>query len=334
MAGQLSGKLRLLYVLDILKKYSDEDNPLDSSFIIDKLSEHSIKAERKAIYDDIAALEEYGLDIIKTSAPKKGWFIGEREFEIPEIHLLCDAVCSAKFISSKKTSQLLAKLNSMQSVRSANDRKNAVFFRFDDKCDNEEVYYTIDKINRAISDGRQIKLEYITRILGENRGIEKKCKEMIINPYALAWQDDYYYLLGNHQKYDNLIHLRVDKIHSVEILKTKARHFSDVSDYKDFFDTADYLSRIFGMFSGELYDIELSCNKRIAEQVFDRFSTDIFIKNVTDNEFGFRIKAALSPAMVTWIMNYGSDIKVKKPEILKEMIIKRAKDILNNYENA
>ena len=334
MAGQLGGKLRLLYVLDILKKYSDEDNPLDSSFIIDKLSEHSIKAERKAIYDDIAALEQYGLDIIKTNTPKKGWFIGEREFEIPEIHLLCDAVCSAKFISSKKTSQLLAKLNSMQSVRSANNRKNAVFFRFDDKCDNEEVYYTIDKINRAILDGRQIKLEYITRILGENREIEKKCKEMIINPYALAWQDDYYYLLGNHQKYDNLIHLRVDKIHSVEILKTKARHFSDVSDYKDFFDTADYLSRIFGMFSGELYDIELSCNKRIAEQVFDRFSTDIFIKNVTDNEFGFRIKAALSPAMVTWIMNYGSDIKVKKPEILKEMIIKRAKDILNNYENA
>ena len=182
MAGQLGGKLRLLYVLDILKKYSDEDNPLDSSFIIDKLSEHSIKAERKAIYDDIAALEEYGLDIIKTNTPKKGWFIGEREFEIPEIHLLCDAVCSAKFISSKKTSQLLAKLNSMQSVRSANNRKNAVFFRFDDKCDNEEVYYTIDKINRALSDGRQIKLEYITRILGENRGIEKKCKEMIINP--------------------------------------------------------------------------------------------------------------------------------------------------------
>ena len=334
MAGQLGGKLRLLYVLDILKKFSDEEHPLDSSDIIDKLDGYSIVANRKTIYDDISVLEEYGLDIIKTGTPKTGWFIGEREFEIPEIHLLCDAVCSAKFISPKKTRELLSKLNSMQSVNTAADRKNAVFFRFDDKCDNEEIYYTIDKINRAVKAKKQIKLEYITRVLGVDREINKKCKEMIINPYALAWQDDYYYLLGNHSKYNNLIHLRVDKIHSVEILDAPARDFSEVSDYKDFFDTADYLSRIFGMFSGELYEIELSCNKKIAEQVFDRFSTDIFIKNVTENEFGFRIKAALSPATVTWIMNYGSDITVKKPEILKEMIKKRAKDILNNYENA
>lgn len=333
MAGQQSGKIRILYVLDILKRYSDEDNPLNAMDIIGKLSEFSVNAERKAIYDDIATLEDYGLDVIKTSTPKKGWFIGEREFEIPEINLLCDAVCSAKFISPKKTRELISKLNSMQSVN-ALSRNNAVFFSFDDKCDNEEIYYTIDKINRAIKAQKQIKLEYVTRVLGENREIAKKSKEMVINPYALAWQDDYYYLVGNHQKYDNLIHLRVDKIHSVEILKSAAKHFSLVSDYKDQFDTSDYLSRIFGMFSGELYEIELCCNKKIAEQVFDRFSTDIFIKNVTDTEFGFRIKAALSPALVTWIMNYGADITVKKPEILKEMIKKRAKDILNNYENA
>jgi len=334
MAGQSNGKLRLLYVLDILKKYSDEENPLDSTDIIDRLADHSIDANRKTIYDDISVLEEYGWDIIKTSTPKTGWFIGEREFEIPEIHLLCDAVCSAKFISPKKTRELLSKLNSMQSVNTAAERKNAVFFNFDDKCNNEEIYYTIDKINRAITKHKQIKLEYITRVFGKNREIEHRVKEMIINPYALAWQDDYYYLLGNHQKYDNLIHLRVDKIHSVEMLESGARHFSGVSDYKDYFDTSDYLSRIFGMFSGELYDIELSCNKKIAEQVFDRFSQDIFIKNVTDNEFGFRVRAALSPATVTWIMNYGADITVKKPEVLKDMIKKRAKDILKNYENA
>ncbi len=329
-----NGKLRLLYVLDILKKYSDEDHPLDSADIIDKLDSLDITANRKTIYDDISALEFYGCDIIKTSLPKTGWFIGEREFEVPEIYLLCDAVRSAKFISSKKTRELLSKLNSLLSVNTVASRKDAVFYDLSDKAGNEEIYYTIDKINRAIIDKKQIKLAYTTRILDDNRQIKRKTKEMVINPYSLAWQDDYYYLLGNHSKYDNLIHLRVDKIGSVEILETDCRHFSLVSDYKDYFDTADYLSRLFGMFSGTLTEIELCCNKKIIEQVFDRFSQDIFIKNVTENEFSFSVKAAISSAMVTWIMNYGSDIKVVKPDILKDMIKERAKDILKNYENA
>lgn len=334
MAGKANGKLRLLYVLDILKRYSDEEHPLDSSDIIDELSKLSIEANRKTIYDDIAALEDYGIDIIKAGTPKKGWFIGEREFEVPEIYLLCDAVRFAKFISPKKTRELLNKLNSLGSVHTAQNRKNAVFFRVDDKCSNEEIYYTVDKISRAVKSGKQLELEYCNRQLGNDRKAERRFKKMIINPYALAWQDDYYYLIGNHKKYDNLIHLRVDKIRNAQILDTSIRHFSEVSDYKDFFDVSDYLSRIFGMFSGELTEIELCCSKKIIEQVFDRFTEDIFIKNVTDSHFEFKVKAALSPATVTWIMNYGADITVKKPEALKEMIKERAKDILKNYENA
>lgn len=334
MSERSNGKLRLLHVLDIFKKYSDEDNPLSSAFIIEKLDKKGIVANRKTIYDDISALEDYGCDIIKTGTPRSGWFIGEREFEIPEVFLLCDAVRSAKFISPKKTRELLAKLNALVSEPTAQSHKNAVYFSLDDKCENEEIYYNIDKINRAIVAKKQIKLEYITRVFGENREINIRHKEMVINPYALAWQDDYYYLIGNHIKYDNLIHLRVDKINKAEITDTPIRHFSQVCDYKDYFDTADYLNRLFGMFTGELTEIEFRCNKRIAEQVFDRFSQDIFIKKVTENEFCFTFLGAISPATVTWIMNYGGDITVLKPESLREMIKKRAEDILKNYENA
>lgn len=333
MSKQRGSKLRILYVLDILKKYSDENNPLNASDISEKLAEMGIAAERKTVYDDISSLEFYGADIIKTASPKKGWFIGEREFEIPEIYLLSDAVRSAKFISTKKTRELLSKLGSMLSVNTEKNHNRSVFFNLSDKCGNEEIYYSIDKINRAIEENRQIKLEYTSRVLGDNRKVEKKTKQMIINPYALAWQDDYYYLLGNHSKYDNLIHLRVDKITACEILDTKSRHFSEVSSYKEYFDTADYLNRLFGMFSGDLENIEFRCNKKIAEPVFDRFSEDIFIKNVSGEYFGFTVTAAVSPALVTWIMNYGGDLKVVKPEYLKEMIKKRAEDILISYEN-
>ena len=331
MATHSNGKLRLLYTLQILKKYSDEENPINSADIIKHLETYEINAERKTVYEDLEALLDFGYDIIKTGTPKKGWFLGEREFENPEIYLLCDAVRSAKFISPKKTRELLSKLNSMLSDRTNARRNEAVFFTASDKCGNEEIYYSIDTISRAIEEKRQIKLCYYSRRFDSNRQVFRNTKEMIINPYALAWQDDYYYLIGNHVKYDNLIHLRLDKITSAEILNTPSRHFSEVSPYKDRFDTADYTNKLFSMFSGEVTDIQLCCNKKITEQVLDRFSEDIFITNVTDSEFSFRVKAAISPALVTWIMNYGSDLKVIKPDSLKEMIILRAEEILKNY---
>lgn len=326
-------KLKLIYTLDILKKYSDEDNPLNAKDIAEHLSHYGIEAERKSIYDDIANLEAYGCDIIKTATPKKGWFIGDREFEVPEIYLLCDAVRSAKFISAKKTRELLQKLNSMLSVNQVSRREKSVFFTTADKCGNEEIYYSIDRISNAIENKKQISLTYSSRWFDSERNVALESRKMVINPYALTWQDDHYYLLGNYQKYDNLIHLRLDRISSVEILKTPARHFSEVSCYTDFFDTADYTKKLFGMHTGELAEIELCCNRRITEQVLDRFSEDIFIKNVTDSEFCFTIKAALSQALVTWIINYGTDLKVLKPQLLIDMIKQRAEGVLKTYEN-
>ena len=325
-------KLKLIYVFDILKKYSDEENPLNAAQIVEHLSAYGIEAERKSIYDDIFNLEEYGCDIIKSETGKKGWFIGDREFEIPEIYLLSDAVRSAKFISAKKTRELLSKLNGMLSIYQAKRRKNAVYFAAEDKCGNEELYYNIDKISFAIENKKQITLKYSSREFSSDRSVAKNTKEMRINPYALTWQEDHYYLIGNHIKYDNLLHLRLDRISSVEITDEDVRHFSEVSEYKEFFDTAHYTQKLFGMYSGELTQIELCCNRKIAEQVFDRFGENIFVKNVTEQQFEFTVKAALSEAIVTWIINYGENLKVKKPQELREMVKKRALTVLKNYE--
>lgn len=329
--GQNS-KLKLIYVLDILKKYSDEEHPLNSADIIEKLAEYGVEAERKALYNDIAALEMYGCDIIKTGTPKKGWFIGEREFEIPEIYLLCDAVRTAKFISAKKTRELVLKLQGMLSVHQAKRGRERVFFAAADKCANEELYYNIDRISEAIQTGKQIKLSYTMRVLDSSREITHKTREMTVNPYALTWQDDYYYLICNHTRYDNLMHLRVDRIGGVKITKTAARHFSEVSEYTDVFDIADYTGKLFGMYSGDMQTVELCCDVKIAEQVFDRFGEGIFIKNKTADTFNFTVKAAMSDALVSWILSFGNRLKVVRPEALSEMVIKRAQDVLKLYK--
>jgi predicted DNA-binding transcriptional regulator YafY len=207
----------------------------------------------------------------------------------------------------------------------------SVYFNISDKSGNEGIYYNIDTLNTAIEEKKQVKIKYYSRKFDENRNVYKRIKEMTINPYALAWQDDHYYLLGNHKKYENLIHLRVDRITSVEITSEKSRHFSEVCEYTERFDTADYLDKLFGMHGGEFEEIKFCCNKKITEPVLDRFSEDIFINNVTDDEFCFSVKAAVSQALVTWVMNYGSDLKVLKPESLKNMIRNRAEEILKNY---
>ncbi len=256
--------------------------------------------------------------------------MGGCEFEEAEIYLLCDAVRTAKFISPKKTRELVAKLDSMLSRNQLQNREKNIFFNYQLKCQNEEIYYNIDKISRAISKGLKIKFNYTSRRLS-GRNIESTVKQMIVSPYALTWQDDHYYLIGNYDKYDNLIHIRLDRISGAEIRQEKVRHFSEVSEYKDSFDVSDYTNKLFNMHSGEIQDIELCCNKKITEQVLDRFSENIFITKADENEFTFSYKAAISEALVTFILNYGDNIRVIKPEALKNMITKRVEKVLNLY---
>ncbi len=331
MAARNGQKIKLLYIVDILKKYTDEDHPITATEICEKLASNGVSAERKAIYDDIAQLIDYGYDIIKTRTPRNGFFLASREFEIPEISLLIDAVKTAKFISAKKTRVLVAKLEKMLSVYQAKKGDKSVFIDYSEKSHNEEIFYSIDTISRAIAAQKKISLKYGVRELKANREIVINYKTRIISPYALTWQEDRYYLIGNYDKYDNLIHLRLDRMRAVEILDDKSRHFSEVTAYTDSFDVVDYTKKLFGMFGGDFEEIDLRCSKDILEMVTDRFSENLFIRNVTDEHFSITVKAAVSEGLVTWIMNYGDKIKVLKPQSLIEKIKFRAETITNLY---
>ncbi len=331
MSKAVGQKLKPLYVLDILREHSDEDNPLSANEISAFLEKEGISAERKSIYSDITLLCDYGCDIVRSFSGKKGFFLASREFEEAEIYLLCDAVRTAKFISPKKTRELVSKLDGLLSKGKVKSREKNIFFDYSLKCQNEGIYYNIDSISKAVSSGVKIRFKYTSRHLC-GREIVKNTKEMVISPYALTWQDDHYYLIGNYDKYDNLIHLRLDRISNVEALVIKSRHFSEVSEYKDSFDVSDYTNKLFNMYGGKIEDIVLCCNKRITEPVLDRFSQNIFITNTDENEFTFSYKAAISEALVTFILNYGDDIKVIKPKSLQNMVRERAEKVANLYK--
>ena len=331
MAASTSQKLKLLYILKILNDYSDEENPISSSFIISKLEQYGISAERKAIYDDIDCLIEFGYEIIKTRNPKAGYFLAERDFELPEVYLLQDAVRTAHFITEKKTRELCRKLDNFLSKQQLSRSISTIYVNTDGKTKNESIFYNIDTISRAIKNRHKISYKYGVREL-QGREIVTVFKDRKLNPYAMTWQDDHYYLIGNYDKYNSLVHLRIDRMKSVEETDEVARHFSEVSKFSDFFNVAEYTKGLFDMFVGDFQKIHLRCAKNTLEQIVDRFGTSIFVSNVTDDFFEFSVECAVSYGLINWLIGFSDNIEVLEPQSLRDMVKERAKKILELYK--
>ncbi len=333
MAARINQKLKLLYIIDILRRYTDDENPMNASEICERLEAMGVSAERKAIYNDIEMLCIYGYDIVKTRTPRFGYFLGSREFELPEIYLLADAVRSADFITPKKTRELVAKLDSMLSIGQANRRERSTYIDASRKCRNEEIYYNIDKINDATIKGKKITFTYIRRRLSDNKKIVTEEKVMTVSPYATLWQNDNYYLVGNNEKYDNLIHLRLDRMKSIVVSELPARDFREVSNYKENFDTADYAAKTFNMYGGVLKRIELRCSREILEQILDRFSDNVSIYDLSENTFSFSATAMLSDGLISWILQFGNRAEVISPPELRQKIVQRIGELSEVYSD-
>ncbi len=333
MAGVQKSKLKLLYIVDILRKKTDENHYLAATEICDELSQLDIPAERKSIYNDIDILREYGFDIIHTGSKNRGgYFLGAREFELAELRLLSDAVQAANFISQKKTNQLVQKIESFASEKQAKILHSQVYVDNRPKCKNEEIYYTISLLDEAISAKVKVNFTYTRRRITEEFKTAKEEKSFTVSPYALIWSDDHYYLVCNNEKYDNLMHLRIDKIKHLEKTSLPARHFSEVSDYKNYFDSADYASKLFNMYSGEPKPVEFICNNDTLEPMLDRFGENVKIQKYDDEHFVLRTNVASSEGLVAWIVQFGGRVKVKSPNDLIYSVKQKAAEILEIYE--
>lgn len=324
-------KLRLLYIIDILSRKSDEEHPLSATDIMDYLREdYGIECERKTIYDCIENLNEYGYEIIKSQSPR-GYFMTPYYFEPAELRLLIDAVQSADFISPKKTKLLIKKFSAFASDYQYKKLEKQVYIDNRNKCENENLFIVIDIISTAILSKKQIEVVYRRRKIVDGKTARYQEKSMIINPYALIWSDDHYYLVGNYSKYNNLIHLRIDRLKNVKVLDAYARHFSEVSQYQTYFDIADYSNKHLSMFSGEIKPVELICNNEIIEDFIDQFGEKVLMRPYDEDNFITKIDVAVNDGLVAWIMQYGDKIKVKSPKELKNMIIDKTKSILAIY---
>lgn len=333
MAKTQNTKLKLLYLTDILNRKTDETHTLSANELCSALVELGVDSERKSIYKDIDTLRSFGVDVILSNdKANRGYFVGSRKFELAELRLLLDAVQAANFITPKKTKMLVEKIESFASEYQAKTLHGQVYVDNRPKCDNEELFYTISSLDTAINLGRKVRFIYSRRIICEDFKRRTSEKEFIVSPYALIWSDDHYYLVCNNEKYDNIMNLRIDRIRRVLLSPEKARDFSEVSDYVGRFDSADYASKLFNMYSGDTKPVELICENNMLEPILDRFGERTRIQNVDGEHFCVKTNAGISDGLISWILQFGGRIKVKSPNDLKNSVKKVALDICALYD--
>ena len=197
MARSYQQKLKILCLLKILKEETDEKHPLTTTQLIERLLAYGIQAERKSIYNDIAALEDFGVDIIKVTQKPGGYYLGEREFELAELKLLVDAVVASKFITTKKSRELIHKLETLTSRENAKQLNRQVVVTNRSKAVNEKIYYNVDKIHSAIAKGVKIRFQYFAWTVDKQMELKRDGGFYEVSPFLLSWDDENYYLVSN-----------------------------------------------------------------------------------------------------------------------------------------
>ncbi len=317
-------RLKILYLYKIMLEQTDEQHPITMSEIINQLKLCGISAERKALYQDLEALCTFGLDIKQLKGNTSGYYVASREFELPELKLLADAVTSSRFLTEKKSNELLKKIEGLSSVYEAKQLHRQVFVSNRVKAMNERIYINVDTIHRAIAEEKMISFKYFDYDLNKKKKYRDDGTSRVCSPYALAWNDEQYYLIAYYDKYKNKItNFRIDRMEAVTILD------EDAVPKPDDFNVAEYMNSSFSMFSGESEEVKLRFDNKLINPVIDRFGKDITIVPDGDENFTVRVKVKAESPFFAWLFQFGSKARIIEPALLKEKYRKQIEDVLN-----
>lgn len=307
-------KSRILYLQKILLERTDEEHPLSTTQLIGILNdEYGISAHRTTITKDIAALVEYGLDIVTIHSTQNKYFVAGRRFELPELKLLIDAVESSKFITKKKSDALIEKIHTLTSSGQVSKLKRNSYIADRIKPDNEQIYYIVDTINDAINEGRQISFQYYDYTGLKKKVLKNKGEIYKLSPYHLLWNGDYYYVIGYSEKRDRIVTFRVDRIAAQpNILSAKA-----VEKPTDF-DLAEFTREVFFMYDGNKVTVDLRCDNSLMKTMIDRFGEDVTTLAYDMTSFRLITEVASSQTFLGWVFGFGGKVQILAPESVKE----------------
>ncbi|MBP0982833.1 MAG: WYL domain-containing transcriptional regulator [Oscillospiraceae bacterium] len=307
-------RLKLLYLRDILLRYTNENQSLTRTEIEEMLNELGISEGRKAFAEDIDALKSYGMDIQSTVGRKAGYRLASREFELAELKLLADAVSSAKFLTSGKAAELIKKLSGLCSESEAAQLCRNVYVTDRTGISSSHIMYSVDTINQAISakgTKRKIRFRYFEYDIHKKK--KYRVPDRICTPYALVWDNTHYYLVAWNDHRECYSNYRVDRMENVEIIREKARPID-----RDF-DLSEYVRTHISMFSGEETEVKLRCSKEMVNSVLDRFGMKTrFIPDKDEEHFVVYVNVVAKSPFFAWLFQFGEKAQLLGPDSVRK----------------
>ena len=301
-------KLKIFYILDYLKENSHQDHPVRASELLSMLERrHNIVCDRKTVYSDIAALQDYGVDIVSIPGKNGGYYIASRNFELPELKLLIDAVLSSRYLTEKKSRELIEKLCKECSVYDAQLMRRDVLVSGRVKSMNETIYYNVDSIQDAIAQNLQITFRYFDWWLDGKRRYREK--EYQASPYGLCQDHENCYLLA-HSPRHGITSYRVDRMSDIRLSDEKRIPCPELTGKA----LQQHANRLFQMYAGDTTTVKLRFHRDLVNVVMDRFGRDTMLIPDGENHFVFTVNVAVSPMFLSWVIGFGAKAKILHPQ--------------------
>jgi len=302
-------KSRMIVLAKMFYEHTDQDHPMTGQEILEYLKEHDVPANEKTLRGDIKLLQDLGMDIVKIVSRPNLFYWGERQFEMPELKLLVDAVSSSRFITKKKSSALGKKLAQLASESQRKELRRHIQATNRVKSENEAIYYSVNTVNEAIGRRKKIQFQY-TEFGPDLKEVLRGDGEVYeLSPYALLWNEDYYYVVGWSDKHENVSVFRVDRLYHPELLDEKA------VKRPDDFNLDDYSKPIFDMFEGyDRVSVKLKVKNELAKYIVDRFGTKLETEQVSDDYFTVIVEVSLSPTFYAWVFQFGGEVRLLSPD--------------------
>ena len=327
-------KSKLLHLARILNRQTDQEHPMSLQRMMDLLQAQGVEVrDRKSLYDDLETLRVFGMDIeMQRDGRSVGYYVASRPCELPELKLLVDAVQSSRFITRKKTDQLISKVESLASVHQARQLQRQVFVTRRIKAMNESIYYTVDALHEAIDSGKQIRFHYFEWALGRGRErVEKRLRKdgawYQVSPWWLIWDNENYYLVAYDSQSRDVRHYRVDKMQDISLVDA----LREGGDLLSRFDPGAYAGSLFGMYHGDLETVKLRFDNALIGVVADRFGREVFLSPDGENHFTVSAKVAVSPQFLAWVFSFGSQAEIVAPETVRQQFLHLMEQSKENY---
>ncbi len=327
MAVSGNQKLKILYLMKMFTEQTDEDHSIRISDMISELEKYGISAERKSIYADIETLKIFGMDISMRKSKNTEYYLASREFELAELKLLVDAIQCSKFVTHKKSFELIKKIEQLTSKKQALTLQRQVYVANRAKSVNKNIYYNVDKLHQAIAENRKVSFRYFDYSLSKEKIYRKNGERYYISPYSLSWDDENYYVIAYYEKHDNFVHYRVDRMSDIEVQEETRNPLKE--DTK--FNIAEYAKQTFNMFNGVDEVVRLEFDNELVNQVLDRFGSDIHIEKMSEETFSIRTTVKVSSTFYSWVAQYGKKVRIIYPEKVKEDFLEFLNGILLQY---